>query len=82
MACIAGLLGIGREVRGFDLLIAGDLPAGAGLSSSAALEVGTATSARRSAGFSLDARDKAAALSASRARLSPASPAASWTSSP
>ncbi len=40
---IAELSGMGEEVSGFDLVFQGDVPQGAGMSSSAALECGTCT---------------------------------------
>ncbi len=43
----------GVTLRGFDLAFGGDLPSGAGLSSSAALEVGTAVTLQRLFGFEL-----------------------------
>ncbi len=45
----------GLEPRGMELAFGGDLPQGAGLSSSAALEVATALVAKAIAGFELDA---------------------------
>lgn len=48
------LLGQGLALRGMDLAIGGDLPQGAGLSSSAALEVATGLMAARLGGFALD----------------------------
>jgi galactokinase len=39
---VSGLLGAGHTLNGMDLLITSNLPRGAGLSSSAALEVATA----------------------------------------
>ena len=49
----------GAPLRGMDMVVAGDVPAGAGLSSSAALEVATAVAARAVAGFDLEGRDMA-----------------------
>ncbi len=46
-------------LRGMDMVVVGDVPAGAGLSSSAALEVATAVAARAVAGFDLEGRDMA-----------------------
>lgn len=54
----------GAPLPGMDMVVTGDVPAGAGLSSSAALEVATAVAARAvaaqaAAGFHLDDRDLA-----------------------
>ena len=54
----------GAPLCGMDMVVTGDVPAGAGLSSSAALEVATAVAARAvaaraAAGFDLDGRDLA-----------------------
>lgn len=49
----------GYPVRGMDALISGDVPIGAGLSSSAALEVATATACEAVGGFRLDPVAKA-----------------------
>ncbi|MDI7247780.1 MAG: galactokinase [Bacillota bacterium] len=63
----------GAPLRGMDMVVAGDVPAGAGLSSSAALEVATAVAARAVAGqvaggFDLD--DRALALKCQKAENS------------
>jgi galactokinase len=55
----AGLIGRGVMLRGLDAAIGNDLPIGAGLSSSAALEVASALVFERSAGVSLSPRDRA-----------------------
>ena len=49
----------GTPLRGIDMVVVGDVPAGAGLSSSAALEVATAVAALAVAGFDLEGRDMA-----------------------
>ena len=59
----------GVALRGFDLAFGGDLPSGAGLSSSAALEVGTAVTLQRLLGFALSARAAGPALPGGRERL-------------
>lgn len=46
----------GLEVRGFDAVLASDVPRGAGLSSSAALELATALAFQVASGFEWDAR--------------------------
>ena len=48
------LMGAGTELRGMDLAFGGTLPQGAGLSSSAALEVATALVARAISGFAME----------------------------
>lgn len=62
---IAELFASGLPVCGADVLVHGEVPIGAGLSSSAALEVSTAFSALRSAGREIDR--KAVALLCQRA---------------
>ena len=57
------------RVPGADLLIAGDVPEGAGLSSSAALEMSVATALASLAGFSLDRRALALAGQAAEHRF-------------
>lgn len=57
---VAGLLGLGAAVPGFDAVIASSVPLGGGLSSSAALEVATATLLEALAGHSLAPAEKAA----------------------
>ncbi len=59
------LSGAGHSLRGLDLLIAGDVPIGAGLSSSAALEVALTAAFRAACGLSID--DRELALLAQRA---------------
>ncbi len=49
--------GKGLSARGIDLLIDGDLPAGSGLASSAALEVGFLSSISHHGGFDLSSKD-------------------------
>lgn len=49
----------GAPLPGMDMVVTGDVPAGAGLSSSAALEVATAVAALAVAGFDLEGRDMA-----------------------
>jgi galactokinase len=56
---LAGFLGSGMESRGFDAFIASDVPIGAGLSSSAALEVAFATLLERVHDVQLDPVSKA-----------------------
>lgn len=56
---VAGLLEKGLEVPGFDAVIHASLPAGGGLSSSAALEAAFATLGEALTGCSLDPRTKA-----------------------
>ena len=56
---MAGALEAGIEVRGFDALISSTVPLGAGLSSSAALEVATATLLEAMGGRALDSGCKA-----------------------
>jgi galactokinase len=56
---LAGLQERGLATTGFDALIAGNLPAGGGLSSSAALEVATATLGEALAQEALDPLEKA-----------------------
>jgi galactokinase len=51
---LAGFRGAGLEPRGFDALIASDVPMGAGLSSSAALTVAFATLLEKACGARLD----------------------------
>jgi galactokinase len=53
------LLDAGCELRGTDLLITGDVPPGAGLSSSAALELAVAGALCRTSGINIDARNLA-----------------------
>jgi galactokinase len=53
------LLDAGHEIRGVDLLITGDVPQGAGLSSSAALELSVAAALCRISSLAVDARDLA-----------------------
>lgn len=59
------MFGAGMEIRGADIALSGDLPIGAGLSSSAALEIGTARAL--AAASELDWEPRAAALLAQRA---------------
>ena len=54
-----GLAVRGVSLRGMDAVIGGDLPIGAGLSSSAALEVASALALEHSAGVTLSARERA-----------------------
>ena len=56
---LAGYQRLGWEIPGFDAVITADLPAGGGLSSSAALEVATATTVETLCGQALDPLDKA-----------------------
>jgi len=56
---IAGFLARGRKLPGFDLLIHSNVPLGGGLSSSAALEVATATLLEIIIGHKLEPVDKA-----------------------
>lgn len=55
----AGLAARGVALQGMDAAIGGDLPIGAGLSSSAALEVATALVLERGAGVTLSPRERA-----------------------
>jgi galactokinase len=59
------MLGAGMPLRGADIALTGDLPMGAGLSSSAALEIGIARALAAASGVEWD--PKAAALLAQRA---------------
>jgi len=59
LGVIAGYLERGFDVPGFAAEITADLPAGGGLSSSAALEVATATAVEELCGRGLDPRDRA-----------------------
>ncbi|MFM7108501.1 MAG: galactokinase [Planctomycetaceae bacterium] len=56
---IAGFRELGWDVPGFEASVSGDLPAGAGLSSSAALEVATATAVETLCGRALPPHEKA-----------------------
>ena len=56
---LAGLLARGLALPGFDAVITGNLPPGSGLSSSAALEVGTATLVEALAQATLEPLEKA-----------------------
>ena len=56
---LAGYQRLGWEIPGFDALVTTDLPSGGGLSSSAALEVATATAVEALCGRALDPLDKA-----------------------
>jgi galactokinase len=56
---LAGLTARGLTLPGFDAVVTGDLPAGGGLSSSAALEVATATLGEALAGSAIDPIEKA-----------------------
>ena len=56
---IAGIQGLGCSVPGLDLVIESDVPVGAGLSSSAALEVAVATLVEAASGLRWDVREKA-----------------------
>jgi galactokinase len=56
---LAGMIGAGVKVGGFDAVIWATLPRGGGLSSSAALEVATATLVELFAGERLDLEEKA-----------------------
>jgi galactokinase len=56
---LAGFVAAGHRPRGFDALIASDVPVGAGLSSSAALEAATATLLEGVCGVELDPVRKA-----------------------
>ena len=51
--------GDGHELRGFDGVLASDVPRGAGLSSSAAVELAVAAAFREASGFAWDAADVA-----------------------
>jgi galactokinase len=59
LGVVRGLLETGRPVAGFSAKISTTLPAGAGLSSSAALEVATCLFAEKAFGFSLSPLDRA-----------------------
>ncbi|MDR3211447.1 MAG: galactokinase [Planctomycetota bacterium] len=59
MGVVWQLKKIGVQVGGFDAVITGDVPLGSGLSSSAALELATATFLREIIGFSIDPIDLA-----------------------
>lgn len=54
----------GFDLRGMDILVTGEVPQGAGLSSSAALETATAVAARQVSGFSLHGPELALACQA------------------
>ena len=56
---LAGFLELGWRIPGFEALVSGDLPAGGGLSSSAALEVATATAVETLCGRTLPLDAKA-----------------------
>jgi galactokinase len=56
---LAGFLQLGWPIPGFEALVSGDLPAGGGLSSSAALEVATATAVETLCGRTLPLEEKA-----------------------
>ena len=56
---IAGIHALGHPVPGLDLVIESDVPVGAGLSSSAALEVAVATLVEAASGLMWDVKDKA-----------------------
>jgi galactokinase len=56
---IAGYQQLGWEIPGFEASVSGDLPAGGGLSSSAALEVATAIAVERLCGRSLPPEERA-----------------------
>jgi galactokinase len=56
---LAGLTAHGLTLPGFDAAVTGDLPAGGGLSSSAALEVATATLGEALVGTAIDPIEKA-----------------------
>ena len=56
---LAGFMELGWSVPGFEALVTGDLPAGGGLSSSAALEVATATVVETLCGRTLPLDEKA-----------------------
>lgn len=56
---LAGYQRLGWSIPGFDAVVSADLPAGGGLSSSAALEVATATAVEALCGQALDPLDKA-----------------------
>ena len=56
---LAGYQRLGWEIPGFDAVITADLPSGGGLSSSAAIEVATATVIETLCGQALDPLDKA-----------------------
>jgi len=56
---VAGYRRLGWEIPGFEAVITADLPAGGGLSSSAALEVGMATAIEALCGRELPTADKA-----------------------
>jgi galactokinase len=56
---VAGYRRLGWEIPGFEAVITADLPAGGGLSSSAALEVGIATAIEALCGRDLPTADKA-----------------------
>jgi len=77
---IAGFLARGAKPGGFDALIHSTVPLGGGLSSSAALEVSTATLLEAITGRELDRRTKRCSARKLSTTM-PACPAASWTSS-
>jgi galactokinase len=56
---IAGFVQRGAQIPGCDLLIVSDIPMGSGLSSSAALEVATATALEAATGIALEPVEKA-----------------------
>ena len=56
---LAGFMELGWSIPGFEALVSGDLPAGGGLSSSAALEVATATVVETLCGRTLPLDEKA-----------------------
>ena len=63
------LAGKGLPLAGMDVVVAGEVPQGAGLSSSAALETATAVAARVVGGFALDGPELALACQAAENRF-------------
>jgi galactokinase len=59
MGVVAQFITHGRAARGFDAVIVSDVPLGGGLSSSAALEVATATVVEQLLGITIDPEEKA-----------------------
>ena len=76
------LLDAGYELRGADLAVAGDVPLGAGLSSSAALEVAVAGALCAVSGIEIEAQPAGGDCARRRRTSSSACSAGSWTSSP
>lgn len=77
---IAGFLARGLKPRGLDVLLHSTVPLGGGLSSSAALEVCTATLMETAVGKKL-IRSKRRCFARKPSTNTPACPVASWTSS-